>query len=80
MKFNKDFFAIIQWTGDKYIEGRYAETTLDPDLQLELKLENKRYPVAVKRALYIIPVSAFKNQFSFFEQEKGELRNYPKFD
>lgn len=23
---------IKQWAGDKFVEGRYAETTLDPDL------------------------------------------------
>lgn len=47
-KFNPRYFVIKQWAGDKFVDGRYAESTLEPDLQLELKLNNKRYPVAVE--------------------------------
>ncbi len=47
-KFDPQYFVIKQWAGDKFVEGRYAETTLEPDLQLELKLGKERYPVAVE--------------------------------
>ena len=34
-KFNKKFFRIKEWAGDKYVKGIYAETTPQPDLLLE---------------------------------------------
>jgi len=38
-KFNRDYFHLVEWAGDKVSEGRYAESTLNPDLVLELDLE-----------------------------------------
>lgn len=48
LKFNEKYFTLKNWAGDKYVEGRYAETTTHPDLQLELKLKGKLYPLAVE--------------------------------
>ncbi|AFL83156.1 hypothetical protein Belba_0498 [Belliella baltica DSM 15883] len=75
MKFNKDYFVIKQWAGDKYVEGRYAETTLDPDLQLELKLGNKRFPVAVECKWR----SNVKGDFIRFAND-GQLERYQAFE
>ena len=47
-KFNPNFFTINQWEGDKFVAGRYAETTLQPDIQLTLMLNGKEYPFAVE--------------------------------
>tara|TARA_R110002072_G_C7827472_1_gene523864 strand:+ start:151 stop:546 length:396 start_codon:yes stop_codon:yes gene_type:complete len=47
-KFDKKFFQIRNWAGDKYVEGRYAETTTQPDIQLSLKLGANSYPFAVE--------------------------------
>jgi hypothetical protein len=47
-KFNKKFFTIKEWTGDKYANGRYAKTTLQPDFLLEFKLGEKKTEFASK--------------------------------
>jgi len=47
-KFNKRYFSIKKWRGDKYVEGRYAEDTPAPDLLLELKLRDTSYQFAVE--------------------------------
>ncbi len=47
-KFDKEYFTLKQWAGDKYTEGRYAETTQQPDLQLELRLKGNSYALAVE--------------------------------
>jgi len=48
LKFNEKHFTLKNWAGDKYVEGRYAESTTQPDLQLELRLKGKIYPLAVE--------------------------------
>jgi len=47
-KFDKKYFKIWNWAGDKYVEGRYADTTTQPDIQLSLKLRGISYPFAVE--------------------------------
>lgn len=47
-KFNQKFFAVRNWAGDKFVEGRYADTTTQPDIQLSLKLGKSSYPFAVE--------------------------------
>lgn len=47
-KFNKKYFVIRNWAGDKFVAGRYADTTTQPDIQLSLKLGTKSYPFAVE--------------------------------
>ena len=39
-KFNPKYFNVVEWAGDKYIDGIYADTTLHPDLLMELKLKS----------------------------------------
>lgn len=47
-KFNQKYFDIRNWAGDKFVEGRYADTTTQPDIQLSLKLRGSSYPFAVE--------------------------------
>jgi len=47
-KFNKKYFKLKEWAGDKYVNGTYAETTLHPDLVLEFKLKGETRTFAVE--------------------------------
>lgn len=47
-KFNKKYYIIKNWAGDKYIDGRYAETTPQPDLLIELKQKEGNVLFAVE--------------------------------
>lgn len=47
-KFSKTFFKIKEWAGDKYIDGRYAQTTLQPDILLEFKLKQQTRNLSVE--------------------------------
>ena len=38
-KFNRKYFNVLVWAGDKYVNGIYADTTLHPDLLMELQLK-----------------------------------------
>lgn len=47
-KFEPKFFKVKQWTGDKYVNGIYAKSNMDPDLLMELRLGRNTYLVAVE--------------------------------
>ncbi|HAH36061.1 MAG TPA: hypothetical protein DEQ87_19225 [Algoriphagus sp.] len=47
-KFDKKYFKIRNWAGDKFVDGRYADTTTQPDIQLSLILRGQSYPLAVE--------------------------------
>lgn len=47
-KFDLRYFKIKEWAGDKYVEGRYAETTPQPDLLMELNTKGKSHLFAVE--------------------------------
>lgn len=47
-KFDKKYFKIRNWAGDKFVDGRYADTTTQPDIQLSLILRGQSYPFAVE--------------------------------
>lgn len=47
-KFDKKYFTIKEWVGDKFINGVYAKTTLQPDLLLEFKLKNETQEFSVE--------------------------------
>ncbi len=40
-KFNKKFFNVKEWAGDKYVNGIYADTTTQPDILMEFKLKGE---------------------------------------
>jgi hypothetical protein len=47
-KFNKKYFKIMEWAGDKYVNGIYAETTTQPDLRIKFTLHNLEKEFAVE--------------------------------
>jgi hypothetical protein len=47
-KFSKKYFQIKEWAGDKYVNGRYAQTTQNPDLLIEFRLGESNYDFAVE--------------------------------
>lgn len=40
-KFNRKYFRIIEWAGDKYVNGIYADTTPQPDILIGLRYKKK---------------------------------------
>lgn len=82
-KFDKKYFTIKEWAGDKYINGSYAETTSQPDVLLEFKLRGKASELSVEckwRKKY------YKNGVEFAKKEQFERykefqkqRNIPVF-
>jgi len=47
-KFDKKYFYIKEWSGDKYVNGYYADTTCQPDLQLKFSCKNKTAEFSVE--------------------------------
>jgi len=47
-KFDKKYFRIKEWAGDKYINGVYAETTLHPDLLIEFGFNKDKFSIECK--------------------------------
>ncbi len=73
-KFNRKFFTIKEWAGDKYVNGRFAETTLNPDLILELELNSSKYSLAVECKW---KQNFYKNGVEFATKEQVErYKNY----
>ena len=73
-KFDKKYFQIRNWAGDKFVEGRYADTTTQPDIQLLLKLGVNSYPFAVECKWRSEP----KGDFIHFAND-GQLERYKTF-
>jgi hypothetical protein len=47
-RFSRDFFKIKEWRGDKYVDGSYAASSLNPDLEIEFYMGEIRKPFAVE--------------------------------
>ena len=47
-KFSKSYFSIVEWTGDKYIDGMYARSNTNPDLTLNFKMKGINLDFAVE--------------------------------
>jgi hypothetical protein len=47
-KFNPDFFSLKQWAGDKFVDGIYAETTIQPDLVYRFEIKGLKQDFAVE--------------------------------
>lgn len=73
-KFDKKFFKIWNWAGDKFVDGRYADTTTQPDIQLSLILRGQSYPFAVECKWRSEP----KGDFIRFAND-GQLERYKAF-
>src|SRR5690606_11629043 len=82
-KFDKQYFRIRNWAGDKFVNGRYAETTTQPDIQLSLNLGRESHPLAVECKWR----KQQKGDFIQFGDERqlelykkfGKKENYPVF-
>jgi hypothetical protein len=73
-KFSKSYFSIVEWTGDKYIEGMYAKSNTNPDLTLRFKMKyiEKDFAVECKyRSDY------YKNGVEWCSEQ--QLQNYKNF-
>lgn len=46
--FSKKYFTLNEWRGDKYIDGRYAESNTYPDLEYTLHLKSGDYKFAIE--------------------------------
>ncbi len=47
-KFSKSYFSIVEWTGDKYVQGMYAKSNTNPDLTLKFKMKDIETDLAVE--------------------------------
>jgi hypothetical protein len=47
-KFNKKYFTIKEWAGDKYVDGKYAKTTPQPDIRFEFSLKEDKCEFSVE--------------------------------
>lgn len=47
-KFSKKYFKLLDWAGDKYVEGIYAATTPQPDLKMRFKMKDVEVDFAVE--------------------------------
>jgi len=73
-KFSKSYFTIIDWTGDKYVEGMYAKSNMNPDLTLRFKMKDIEKDFAVEckyRSTY------YKNGVEW--SSAPQLQNYKTF-
>ena len=73
-KFDKQFFSIRNWAGDKFVEGRYAIANTHPDLLLSLNLGKQSYPLAVECKWRSAPAGDFIR----FAND-GQLERYKEF-
>ena len=75
-KFDKKYFRIKEWAGDKYVNGVYADTTPQPDIQLEFRFKQETIEFSVeckwRQKLY-------KNGVEFAKKEQFErYKNFEK--
>lgn len=47
-KFNRKYFAIKDWRGDKGINGIYPKSSMNPDLEIEFRLGKEKHLFAVE--------------------------------
>lgn len=72
--FPKKYFTLLEWAGDKFVNGNYAETTIQPDLKIKFKNNDISVYFAVEckyRSYY------YKNGIVCCSDR--QLQNYKKF-
>ena len=47
-RFRPEYFSIKEWRGDKYVDGVYAESSENPDLEIEFRLRGISTTLAVE--------------------------------
>jgi len=74
-KFDKKYFSVKEWAGDKYVNGIYADTTPQPDILLEFsfKQESSEFYVECKWRQNL-----YKNGVEI--ANKGQFDRYKNFE
>jgi len=74
-KFDKKYFSVKEWAGDKYVHGIYADTTPQPDILLEFsfKQESSEFYVECKWRQNL-----YKNGVEI--ANKGQFDRYKNFE
>ena len=82
-KFNRDYFKVLEWAGDKYVKGVYSKKNEDPDFLLELNLNGEIHVFAVECKWR---QSLLSDGIKFAEREQyqryvnyGKTKNIPVF-
>ena len=82
-RFDTTHFHMQNWAGDKYVEGVYSESTLYPDLLLELRIQKNKWPLYVEckwRARTFQGALEFSNPTQLARyQQVGREKNIPVF-
>jgi hypothetical protein len=82
-KFNRKYYKVKDWAGDKFVDGVYAETTPQPDILLEFRLKDQTVEFSVeckwrskyyKKGIEFASIEQFK-RYQDFEKD----RNIPVF-
>lgn len=74
--FNKKYFTLKEWRGDKYYKGNYAESNRYPDMEYEFSLDGK---IIIPFAVECKWRSKFKNeQIQWATEEQADI--YRKFE
>lgn len=79
-KFDKKYFRIKEWAGDKYVNGIYADTTPQPDILIEFSLKQRTAEFSVeckwRQRLYKNGVEiAKKEQFERYKNFEKKQNN-----
>ena len=82
-KFDKKYFNVKEWAGDKYVNGIYAKTTPQPDILFEFKFKNQTVEFSVeckwRNKFYMKGIEfASSEQFKRY-QDFEKNRNIPVF-
>ncbi len=74
-KFDKNYFTVKEWRSDKYIDGVYAESNMNPDLELEFHMKG----FSTRFALECKYRSGLYNGYVELAKER-QLHNYKQFE
>lgn len=81
-KFDRRYFELLEWTGDKYVDGQFSKTNYQPDLLLKLKSGNydERFSIECKwRGRFSKEISiASEGQLARYKQYQEKM-NIPVF-
>ena len=47
-RLSRDYFTIKEWRGDKYVDGIYAQSSTNPDLEIEFHMRDTRKTFAIE--------------------------------
>ena len=76
-RFGKKYWSIKEWRSDKSVDGRYVESSMNPDLEMKLKVKDNEYVVAIECKWRNSAMKDGKIKWSYTDQVK-RYRNYAK--